>query len=221
MKPMITKTSERFFGIIRANLPPIKQHRNPSLRLCGAEQEVSAVQQFVISVRKHRPCWPLRRLFALSIFLPATLAGLATASAQSAGEYALVLEEVIVTAQKREENLQDVPVSVIALDGEQLARKDLVTLEDLQAYVPNFYLTETLLGPMLQIRGIGSGVNQGFEQSVGLYVDGVYHGRAQQSRLAMLDVERVEVLRGPQSTLFGFIFNTTGALTLVQMVLVL
>lgn len=114
-----------------------------------------------------------------------------------------MLEEVIVTAQKREQNLQDVPISVVALSGEQISRADLTTIEDLQTYVPNFYVTDTLLGPMLQIRGIGSGVNQGFEQSVGVYVDGVYYGRAQQSRMTLLDIERVEVLRGPQSILFG------------------
>lgn len=69
--------------------------------------------------------------------------------------------------------------------------------------MPNFTLTETGIGTNAFIRGIGSGINQAFEQSVGTYVDGVHFGRAQQWRSPFLDVERIEVLRGPQSILFG------------------
>ena len=118
-------------------------------------------------------------------------------------DYKMVLEEVIVTAQKREQDLQDVPISVVVISGEQINNANLVTIEDLQSYVPNLYVTDSQLGPKLHIRGIGSGINQGFEQSMGVYVDGVYFGRAQQSRMVMMDTERVEVLRGPQSILFG------------------
>ena len=146
---------------------------------------------------------PARGHWTLHTAVLCVLFALPFATMAQQAEHALVLEEVIVTAQKREQNLQDVPISVVALSGEQISRADLTTMEDLQTYVPNFYVTDTLLGPMLQIRGIGSGVNQGFEQSVGVYVDGVYYGRAQQSRMTLLDIERVEVLRGPQSILFG------------------
>jgi iron complex outermembrane receptor protein len=75
--------------------------------------------------------------------------------------------------------------------------------DDIQFLVPNFTLTETGIGSNTFIRGIGSGINQAFEQSVGTYIDGVYYGRAQQIRSPFLDLERVEVLRGPQSILFG------------------
>ena len=114
-----------------------------------------------------------------------------------------VLEEVVVTAQLRSESLQDVPVSVSALSGSKLTDAGIARIEDLQAYVPNLSMSETGIGTNIYIRGIGSGINQGFEQSVGMYVDGVYYGRAQLSRAPFLDIERVEVLRGPQNILYG------------------
>ncbi len=114
-----------------------------------------------------------------------------------------VLEEVIVTAQIRAQSLQDVPLSVNAVSGEKMREAGIDKIEDLQAYVPNFTMSETGIGTNIYIRGIGSGINQGFEQSVGMYVDGIYHGRAQLARAPFLDLERVEVLRGPQSILFG------------------
>lgn len=113
------------------------------------------------------------------------------------------LEEIIVTAQKRAESLQDVSVSVTALSGEKLNDFGIARLEEITAYVPNFVMSETGIGTNIYIRGIGSGINQGFEQSVGMYRDGIYYGRAQLSRAPIFDMERVEVLRGPQVTLFG------------------
>ncbi len=115
----------------------------------------------------------------------------------------LTLEEVVVTAQKRAESLQDVPISVSAVGGEKLADAGIEKVADLTAYVPNLHMTETGISTQLRVRGIGSGNDQGFEQSVGQYVDGIYYGRAQLIRAPFLDLERVEVLRGPQSILFG------------------
>ena len=113
------------------------------------------------------------------------------------------LEEVVVTAQKREQRLQDVPLSVNTIDGDKIVDAAFGEIEDLQILVPNLTMTETGIGTQISIRGIGSGINQGFEQSVGMFVDGVYHGRAQLARAPLLDMERIEVLRGPQSILFG------------------
>ncbi|GMG88522.1 TonB-dependent receptor [Biformimicrobium ophioploci] len=113
------------------------------------------------------------------------------------------LEEVTVTAQKRVESLQDVPISVSAVSGDKLADAGIEKIADITAYVPNMHMTESGISTQLRIRGIGSGNNQGFEQSVGQYVDGVYYGRQQLIRAPFLDLERVEVLRGPQPTLFG------------------
>jgi len=113
------------------------------------------------------------------------------------------LEEVVVTAQKRAESLQDVPLSVQALDGTKIKEANIQQISELSAYIPNFQMTQTTVGNNVYIRGIGSGVNQGFEQSVGMFVDGIYAGRGQQFRAPFLDVARVEVLKGPQDTLFG------------------
>jgi iron complex outermembrane recepter protein len=124
-------------------------------------------------------------------------------SSYAAAQDRPVLEEVVVTAQLRNESLQDVPVSVNAISGEKLMSAGISKIEDLQAYVPNLTMSETAIGTNIYIRGIGSGINQGFEQSVGMYVDGTYHGRAQLSRAPFLDLERVEVLRGPQNILYG------------------
>ena len=116
---------------------------------------------------------------------------------------AQVLEEVVVTAQKRAESLQDVPISVSAVSGEKLDRAGILNFADLSAYVPNFQKADTALGPVLLIRGIGSGVNQSFEQSVVQYTDDVALGRAPLARMPFMDLARIEVLRGPQNVLFG------------------
>jgi outer membrane receptor protein involved in Fe transport len=79
----------------------------------------------------------------------------------------------------------------------------MAELEDVALYIPNVHVAEGGVFPLLFIRGVGSNMNPGFEQSVGTFVDGVYFGRAVYSRASFLDLERVEVLKGPQSTLFG------------------
>lgn len=114
-----------------------------------------------------------------------------------------ILEEVIVTSQKRVQTLQEVPISVAAVTGDKIERMGVENLEDLTVYVPNIHFTETGLSTQMRIRGIGSDNSQGFEQSVGIYKDGIYHSRAQLFRAPVYDVERVEVMRGPQGTLFG------------------
>ncbi len=124
-------------------------------------------------------------------------------SAQEISDTDITLDEVIVTAQKREESLRDVPLSVNAVSGEKLAEAGIVRLDDLKAYVPNLQMTETGIANNIYIRGIGSGLNQGFEQSVSTYADGIYRGRGHQSRMPFLDLARIEVLRGPQPILFG------------------
>ncbi|MEE8338608.1 MAG: TonB-dependent receptor [Xanthomonadales bacterium] len=116
---------------------------------------------------------------------------------------ATVLEEVTVTAQKRVQSLQDVPISIATMMGDTIEEQGLTNLEAVSASIPTLHIGEAQIGEQLFIRGIGSGVNAGFEQSVGTYVDGIYFGRGSQSRGALFDVERIEVLKGPQGTLFG------------------
>ena len=115
----------------------------------------------------------------------------------------LTLEEIIVTATKRAEVLQEVPIAMSVMSGQEISAKGLTKMEDLSAYMPNVHVAEASGGTNLFIRGIGSGVNYGFEQSVGTFVDGTYFGRGRSARGKFLDLERVEVLKGPQSTLFG------------------
>ncbi|HEU0225067.1 MAG TPA: TonB-dependent receptor [Steroidobacteraceae bacterium] len=128
---------------------------------------------------------------------------LALAGAAASAQDSTHLGEIIVTAQKRAESLQDVPLAISAVAGAKIAEAGIMKIEDLKNYVPTLFMTETAIGNNISIRGIFSGVNPGFEQSVGTYVDGVYRGRPQQTRAPFLDLERVEVLRGPQSILFG------------------
>ncbi len=113
------------------------------------------------------------------------------------------LEEVIVTAQKQQQSLQDVPIAVAAVDGAKIRDAGLQRIEELTAYVPNFKMAVTGQGNAVYIRGVGSGDNRGFEQSVGMFIDGIYAGRGQQFQAPFLDIALVEVLKGPQGTLFG------------------
>jgi len=149
----------------------------------------------------------MRTPFKPSSILGVTVAALA-ASTGSASLASTTLEEVVVTAQKRAESLQDVPISVSAMSGDKLAEAGIPSFQDFSAYVPNLNVTSNAIGDVISIRGIQSGILASIEQSVGTYVDGVYRGRGSQSRFSFLDVGMVEVLRGPQGTLFGK--NTIG-----------
>jgi outer membrane receptor protein involved in Fe transport len=133
--------------------------------------------------------------------LPAAMALLVAAGPGVAHSQAL--EEVIVTAQKRAESLMDVPLSVSAVSGDKMLEAGIRNLGDLTAYVPNFQKSETSIGNYLSIRGISSGINQGFEQSVVQFIDDVALGRSPLARAPFMDLARVEVLRGPQNVLFG------------------
>jgi len=130
-----------------------------------------------------------------------------------------LLEEIIVTAQKRAQNQQDVPVAVTTLSGDQLVEIGVTDMFDLQAYVPSLIVgqAQNSTTSNFAIRGVGtSSQNFGLESSVGLYVDGVY--RARQSSLIneMVDVAGTEVLRGPQGSLFGR--NTPSGAVLINTV---
>ena len=117
--------------------------------------------------------------------------------------YAAELEEIIVTAQKRAESLQDVPISMSALDGQKIEEAGIHSFQELTGYVPNLSITENAVNTIIGMRGVGIGANQSFEQSVGIYVDGVHYGKSRQVRTGLFDLQQVEVLRGPQGILFG------------------
>ncbi len=117
---------------------------------------------------------------------------------------AAVLEEVVVTAQKREESLQDVPISITAITGDAIQSGGIQRLDSLAATIPNLHIAEAVSGSdQFFVRGIGSGVNAGFEMAVGQVIDGFFYGRSRFARAAFLDVERIEVLKGPQGALIG------------------
>jgi outer membrane receptor protein involved in Fe transport len=116
------------------------------------------------------------------------------------------LETITVTAQKRAQNLQEVPVSVTAFSGEAMAESVIKDMYDLQTNVPGLgaFQSQSATNSSFSIRGVGtSSQNFGLESSVGLYVDGVYRARQNSMINNLVDVAAVEVLRGPQGTLFG------------------
>ena len=124
----------------------------------------------------------------------------------------VTLEEVIVTAQKREQDLQQVPVAITAYNAMELEAKGITTITDLEKSVPNtqFRASRATNSTLTAyIRGVGQqDPLWGFEPGVGVYVDDVYYARPQASVIDVFDVERIEVLRGPQGTLYGK--NTVG-----------
>jgi len=125
------------------------------------------------------------------------------------------VDEIIVTATKRAESVQDVPISISAYSGDFLENSDIRTLQDLSLYAPNFTMAYSSqpTNARIFVRGIGSVGNAGIETSVGVFVDGVYYPRPGSVIGNLLDIEAAEVLRGPQGTLFGR--NTAaGALSL-------
>ena len=114
------------------------------------------------------------------------------------------LEEVIVTAQKREQGLQDVPISVQAFDRQAIDNLGAQDIGDLSIFTPNVDIGRGANQPRYSIRGIGTNdFGIGSDPAVGVYIDGVYIGRSGGSKTAFNDIERIEILNGPQGTLFG------------------
>jgi iron complex outermembrane receptor protein len=123
-----------------------------------------------------------------------------------------MLEEIVVTAQKRAQSLQDVPISLVAMGRDELEIKGIDSLTDIGPNIPNFYVSPFNVDPTavrLFVRGIGQNdVQITQDPSVALYLDGVYIGTSFGAGFEGVDVERMEVLRGPQGTLYGR--NATG-----------
>lgn len=114
------------------------------------------------------------------------------------------LEEVLVTAQKIEEGLQDVPIAVQTFSSTQIENLTAQDIGDLGVFMPNVDTNRSPNQPTFKIRGVGtSDFGVGADPAVGVYLDGVYIGRSGGSRSAFIDLARVEVLNGPQGTLFG------------------
>jgi len=122
------------------------------------------------------------------------------------------VEDIVVTARKRAENLQEVPTAVTALGAEKLADLQIQSFQDVGKTVPNVLIQKQAgspTAPQFNIRGISAGsINFQVDSGIALYIDGVYLGRPGNSGFDLADLERLEVLRGPQGTLFGR--NSTG-----------
>jgi iron complex outermembrane receptor protein len=145
---------------------------------------------------------------ALALFLLVFAApGLAIAQTDSdvdVDEEYTVLDQVTVTAQKREESLSEVPLSISVISGLTIDKESIQNFEELDERVPNFFVGRSPGADAIFIRGLGAGSGSPtLEQSVVMFVDEIYGGNARQFQIPWLDMERVEVLRGPQGTLVG------------------
>ena len=146
------------------------------------------------------------RLKLLSALVPAAAAFSAygTASAQ--------LDVITVTATKSEKSLQEVPLSIEAVSGEFLEDFVVDDFKSLSDNIPTLVVSTGLTSTNVSLRGLGSGQERGFEQSVGMFIDGQYMPRSRQYRAPFFDVERVEVVKGPQAVYFG-LNSTAGAVS--------
>lgn len=148
---------------------------------------------------------PLR--LAVAAVLASSVPSITPAFAADEPQASSAIEQVVVTARRREESLQDVPVAITALTADQLLTQNVRTLEDMTAYAPNIKVnagraTNSTINAY--IRGVGQNDPLwGFEPGVGVYIDDVYVARPQGALLDVYDVERIEILRGPQGTLYG------------------
>ncbi|MYF11188.1 MAG: TonB-dependent receptor [Gammaproteobacteria bacterium] len=155
-------------------------------------------------------------LLAGFLFLGLLLLPAISTQAQAQGEpdaELATIEEVIVTARKRQESLQETPISITAFSEADLEQANMIDLRDIGKFTPGMSFTSYGMGSAeagaIFLRGIGQSDHMvTTDPGVGLYIDGVYMGRNQGAALDLLDLERVEVLRGPQGTLFGK--NTIG-----------
>ncbi|MEQ8515714.1 MAG: TonB-dependent receptor plug domain-containing protein, partial [Chromatocurvus sp.] len=149
---------------------------------------------------------------------PLTLAALLVASASAVAQSpAGPLEEVVVTAQKRTESLTDVPISIAVMNSEALMKTGVRQMREVAEFVPNMSISSgNDSATAVRVRGVGANTrNIGFDTRVGVYVDGIYMGQSPAQNLDIVDLERVEIARGPQGTLFGK--NTVaGAINLIS-----
>lgn len=142
--------------------------------------------------------------------LAAALPGLAAAifvppAAWSQDTRARPLDEVVVTARKREETLADAPVAITALGSRTLEQYNITRVEDMATLAGgSVIIGQSGITPTMSIRGVSSdSTNAGFDQSVGLIIDGVFYDRSRWTQQGFFDAAQVEVLKGPQALFFG------------------
>ncbi|MBT8099669.1 MAG: TonB-dependent receptor [Gammaproteobacteria bacterium] len=151
------------------------------------------------------------------LFIPLILSsGIGTALAQSSGA-GLKIEEIVVTAQRREQSLQEVPISIEAVSGAEIQLQGYRDLRELGNFSPSVYIDDSnFLSQDRSIRGFGTSGNAlTLDQAVPIFVDGMHFGRPAQVRLAFMDPARVEILKGPQPAFFGM-NATAGAFNIIS-----
>ena len=153
--------------------------------------------------------WRPRTMTALPLIAAmACLTGMTPASAQSSRAGANALPEIMVTARFRQENLQQTPIAITAFSGQMLEQKSFENVDDIGKGIPNAFIQPSHAAwggsPVIRLRGIGQIESLfAFEPGVGVYIDDVYHSTMLGSDMDLMDLDQVEVLRGPQGTLFG------------------
>src|SRR6266550_2306086 len=129
------------------------------------------------------------------------LAGAAASTDADADTSRSMLEEIVVTAQRRSENLQSVPITVNAVSGERLNETGVPNLQSLQIAVPGLYVENSDGSAIPVLRGVGStAIGPGIESPIAIYVDGVYYGSSTGQLFSLNNIAQLEVLKGPQGT---------------------
>jgi len=141
---------------------------------------------------------------SLATIMTMSISGAALAQAPATGEDSAGVSDIVVTAQRREQSLQSVPISVSAFGASEIAAKGLNDVSRLEGLVPGFTFGRSGTDARPAIRGVRTenvGINA--DTTIGFFVDGIYQSRSSQGTLGFVDLERVEVQRGPQGTLYG------------------
>jgi len=156
---------------------------------------------------ERKPIKPKLTLFAAGLMAGSFLTTPAMAQDAGADDAGFENNVIIVTATKRAEDVQDIPLAVTAVSPVELERQGVVNVQNITQVSPSFSTSQAQNSSgtvVLRIRGVGTTSNNiGFESAVGIFIDGAYQSRAGVALSEFVDVERVEVLRGPQGTLFG------------------
>lgn len=150
-----------------------------------------------------------KQILASGVALTGLMQITAVAQEAASEDAVATMQTVTVTARQREESLKDVPISVTALSGDQLKDQQVVQVKDIAAYTPGLNINSDSAGrALVSMRGIGTTLIDTVQPGVGIFIDGIYQPNTTYLNTPLVDVERVEVLRGPQGTLFGN--NTLG-----------
>ena len=143
------------------------------------------------------------KIFSRSV-LALALASLWSSPSLAQEEKTFQLEEVVVTAQKKSQGLQDIPVAVSVINGSDISARGAVDVYDLASVAPSLVISRDKGSANIYIRGVGNAfVNMGVDGSVAVHQDNVYLSRPRGQVASFYDIERIEVLRGPQGTLYG------------------